>query len=306
MGNAVNGHWLRLSGNNTQYTPSLAQLLLATVNGQLVRFNTGTLELTRIFQTHEDNALMGLCGDNDLLFVAGLSSLFSLRKGDFSLERRTRNFLPSLGLHQMNIYDGKLFATATKRNQIWIFDRQLRRTGKIRIAPPLPNKRIRYKKNYNHINNIISHKGAFYINLNWFTDKQYAESGVLVCDKDFRELDRFKFAWESHDFQFIDGKMTAICSTSGRDKKILHPKSSGLMVDGKLVWEHDPDESFCKALCHDRQFIYMCGGMKALRAKRKYTAGVIYVIDKKDYSLVRKITKDGMMGIRGAMLLETP
>ena len=248
---------------------------------------------------------MGLCQDGEMLFVASQSRLFSLNMADFSLSKRTRKYVPSPGLHQMNAYDGKLYATATKRNQIWIFDRQLNRIGKIRITPPLPHKKTRYKKNYNHINNIVRHEGAFFLNLNWLTEKQYAESGVLVCDNDFRELDKFEFAWESHDFQFIDGKMMAICSTSGGDKKILHPGRSGLMVDGKLKWEHDPDESFCKALCHDAEHIYICGGMKAERAKRKDTAGVIYVVDKKDYGLIRKIKQDGLLGIRGALLLDT-
>ena len=255
-----------------------------------------------VFRTHDDDALMGLCQDGEFLFVASQSRLFKLRMEDFSLLRRTRKYVPSLGLHQMNSYDGKLYATATKRNQIWIFDRQLKRIGKVRITPPLPHKKPRYKKNYNHINNIVSHEGAFYINLNWLTEKQYAESGVLVCDKDLREVDKFKFAWESHDFQFVDGKKMAICSTSGKDKQIQHPFASGLMVDGELKWEHDPDESFCKALCHDAQYIYICGGMKAERAKRKDTAGIIYIIDKKNYSLVRKIKQPGLMGIRGAIL----
>ena len=283
----------------------MALLLLATVNGQIVRFNTETLEHKVLFQTHEDDALMGISQHEDMLFVASQSSLFSFRMEDFSLVKKTRKYIPSLGFHQMNFYDGRLYTTATKRNQVWIYNKDLQRTGKIRITPPLPHKRISYKKNYNHINNIVKYKGSFYINLNWLTEKQYAESGVLKTDENFNELEKFPFAWESHEFQFVDGKMMAICSTSGKDKEIRHTNVSGLMVEGELVWEHDPDESFCKALCSDVQYIYFCGGMKATRKKRKNTAGVIYVIDKHSYKLVRKITRDGLRGIRGAMLLES-
>ena len=121
----------------------------------------------------------------------------------------------------------------------------------------------------------------------------------------FNELEKFPFAWESHDFQFVDGKMMAICSTSGKDKLISHPNLSGLMVEGELVWEHDPDESFCKAFCVDEQYIYFCGGMKATRKKRKDTAGIIYLIDRNTYKLKRKIVKEGLRGIRGALLLES-
>ena len=283
----------------------MAILLLASVNGQLVSFDTDTLEQKVLFRTREDDALMGLCRHEDMLFVASQSRLFRLRMEDFALVKRTRKYIPSLGLHQMNYYDEKLYATATKRNQIWIFDKNLKKRAEISITPPIPHKRIRYKKNYNHINNIVKHEGAFYINLNWLTDKQYADSGVLKTDEEFNEIEKFKFAWESHDFQFVDGKMMAICSTSGRDKQIHHPNISGLMVDGELVWEHDPDESFCKSFCADEHYIYFCGGTKASREKRKDTGGIIYLIDKKTYQLERKITGGGLRGIRGALLKES-
>lgn len=248
---------------------------------------------------------MGICQHEDMLYVASLSRVFKVRMKDHALVTRTRNYLPSPGFHQMNFYDGKLYTTATKRNQIWIYDEDLKRTAKIKITPPNPDKRVRFKLNYNHINNIVKHKEAFYINLNWLTNEQYAHSGVLKTDEEFNESEKFQFAWESHDFQFVDGRMMAICSTSGKDKQIRHPNTSGLMVDGELVWKHNPDESFCKSFCTDEQYIYFCGGMKALRKKRKNTSGVIYVIDKNTFELVKKITSNQLKGIRGARLIES-
>jgi hypothetical protein len=256
-----------------------------------------------LFRISEDEALMGICRNDGILYVASLRRIYKLMLKDFSLMSKTRAFFPSPDFHQMNCYDGRIYATATKRNQIWIFDEDLGPKRRVKIAPPHPRKRVRYKHNYNHINSIIRNRGAFYINLNWLTDEQYADSGVLKTDEQFNELDKFKFAWESHDFQIIDGKMMAICSTSGRDKTIRHPNISGLMVEGEVVWQHDPDESFCKAFCTDEKYIYFCGGMKASRAKRKDTAGIIYLIDRKTYRLERKIEQDGLRGIRGAMLL---
>jgi hypothetical protein len=283
----------------------LALLLLATVNGQVLSFDTDSLEQQVLFSTSEEEALMGICRNEDILYVASLSRVYKLSTRDFSLLKRTRAYFPSPDFHQMNIYNGKLYTTATKRNQIWIYNEELVRTRRIKIPPPRPYKRVRYKHNYNHINNIVRHQGAYYINLNWLTDEQYADSGVLKTDERFKTLDKFKFAWESHDFQFVDGKMMAICSTSGRDKHIRHPNTSGLMVDGKLVWEHDPDESFCKSFCYDERYIYFCGGMKATREKRKDTAGIIYLIDKRTYQLKRKIIQEGLRGIRGVLLMES-
>jgi hypothetical protein len=245
---------------------------------------------------------MGICQNDEFLFVASLRRLYKICRKSFSLQRRTRSYFPAPGFHQMNLYDGRIYTTATKRNQIWIYNEDLQRIKKIKVAPPNPEKGVKYKVNYNHINNIVRQQGCFYINMNWLTDEQYAYSGVLKTDANFKELEKFKFAWESHDFQFVDGQMMAICSTSGKDKKILHPNTSGLMVDGELVWEHKPDESFCKALTYDDKHIYFCGGQKARREKRKNTPGLIYVIDRNSFKLVRKITDDRLKGIRGALL----
>lgn len=283
----------------------MAKLLLATVNGEAVLFDTATNDIDVVFKGAADEALMGISLVNGTLFIASLNRIYKIRWDDHSVLKKTKRYRPTPDFHQMNHYDGRLYTTATTRNQIWVYDLDLKRRQKVRIKPPIQGKRVIYKKNYNHINNIVKQEGKFYINLNWFTEAQYADSGVLVTDTGFRELDKFKYAWESHDFQFDGEKMMAICSTSSKDKKILHPFSSGLMVDGELVWEHDPDESFCKGLCHDDRFIYMCGGKKAERARRKSTRGVIYVIDKKRYHLVKKIENDRLMGIRGAIVLNS-
>ncbi len=281
----------------------MALLLLAMVNGQVIRFDTETEEVVEIFHSADDDPLMGMCRTGEDLFFASLSRVYKISLKDFSVITKTRAYLPSPDFHQMNYYDGTLFTTATKRNQIWAFDSALHLKKRINIKPPNPARRVKYKKNYNHINSIVKEGEEFYINLNWFTNDQYADSGVLVTDGQFNEIRKFKFAWESHDFQFVDGKMMAICSTSGRDKQIMHPPQSGLMVDGELVWEHDPDESFCKGLCLDARYIYMCGGKKAIRTKRKNTLGIIYVIDRFNHSLVKKIENDKVKGIRGALAI---
>lgn len=280
----------------------MALLLLATVNGQVVHFNTETQEYHVVFQSSENGPLMGICQQEDMLFVASLNRVYKIRRSDFSLLKKTRLYIPSPGFHQMNYYNERLYTTATKKNQIWIYDKDLKRKQKIKVQPPYPDRRVKYKLNYNHINNIVKYQGAFFINLNWLNHKQYGESGVLKTDEKFNVIEKFAYAWESHDFQFVEDKMMAICSSSSKDKKILHPNTSGLMVDGELVWEHNPDESFCKALCHDDQHIFFCGGQKATREKRKNTPGVIYVIDRSTFKLVKKITDNQLLGVRGVIL----
>lgn len=283
----------------------MALLLLATVNGQIAKFNTETLKHEVVFQSSDDEPLMGISQHEEMLFVASLNRVFRLNRRDFSLQKKTRRYIQAPGFHQMNYYKGKLYTTATTKNQIWVYDQDLRREQKINIQPPNPGKRVKYKKNYNHINNIVLHENTFYINLNWLSNRQFSESGVLKMDMQFKEIGKFEYAWESHDFQFADGKMIAICSTSSRDKKILHPFTSGLMVEGRLAWEHNPDESFCKALCFDKRYFYFCGGKKALRNMRKDTEGIIYVIDRNTYELVKKVTDPQLKGIKGALIHES-
>jgi hypothetical protein len=281
----------------------MAQLLLATVNGQLVRLDTENPEPRAVFSTHEKNALMGISLVDQIIYTASLDRLYKLKADDYSILKRTRRYLRSPDFHQMNSYDGLLFVTATTLNQIWIYDDELKIKRKLRIPPPNPEKRAKYKKNYNHINTIIKHEEKFYVNLNWLTNVQYGESGVMVLNEDFTEERKFSFGWESHDFMIVDGSMMVICSTSSREKQVIHERRSGLMVDGKLVWEHDPDESFCKGLCLDESYIYMCGGKIARRKKREQTLGVIYVLNRSDYSLAKKIEHPELRGIRGAVIL---
>jgi hypothetical protein len=280
----------------------MAHLLLATVNGQLMEMDTEHPDPRTVFATHQDNALMGLCQSGEHIYVAGLDRLYRLSEKNYTLQCRTRRYRRSPDFHQMNFYEGKLYTTATTRNQIWIYDKDLTRIRKVTIPPPDPERKIRYKKNYNHINAIVLRQNRFYINLNWL-HKQYGDSGVLVTDRDFQEIEKFPFAWESHDFLFDGEKTPAICSTSSGDKQIRHPKRSGLMVEGELVWEHDPGESFCKGLCFDEQSIYVCGGRKAARSKRKNTAGIIYILDRNSFRLKKTIEHPKLKGIRGALVL---
>jgi len=284
----------------------MSELLLATEGGQVVAFDPSSDEHACVFHSSDDEALMGIEAVGEHLYVASLSRLYKLRLADFSKVAETELYDPTPDFHQMQWYDGVLYTTATKRNEIWLFDENLQRTRVHPVAPPNPKRRVKYKKNYNHLNNIIRHGDRFYIDLNWLTRKQYASSGVLVTDADLGEIERFEFGWESHDFQFIDDRPAALCATSSKGKRVKHVYRSGLMVDGELVFEHDAEEAFCKGLCYDDRHIYLCGGKKMPRRHRKRSSSVIYIIDRNDYSLVRTFRSDEIKAVKGAILRPSP
>jgi hypothetical protein len=282
----------------------MADLLLATEGGQVVQFNTGTKAHSVIFQCSDDEAMMGIARHEDHLYVASLSRMYKLRADDHSLVKQTEFYSPSPDFHQHQWYDGLLYTTITKRNQIWVYNEELEIVRVHDIEPPMPEKKVRYQKNYNHINNIIRHEGKFYVNLNWLTKVQYAASGVAVFDEDFRLIEKFEYGWETHDFQFIDGKRMAICATSSKRKKIHHPRISGIMLEGELVFEHDSEESFCKGLTYDKDFLYLCGGRKQPRAKRKNSNAVIYVLNRKDFSLAEQFESEEIKAVKGVIVAE--
>jgi len=66
----------------------VALLLLATVNGKVVRLNTETQEYQVVFQSSEDEPMMGICQHEDMLFVASLSRVYKIRRRDFSLLKK--------------------------------------------------------------------------------------------------------------------------------------------------------------------------------------------------------------------------
>lgn len=281
----------------------MSKLLLATEGGQVVAFDPETEEHDCVFLSSDDEAMMGIEAAGEHLFVASLSRIYKLRLPDFEKVAETELYDPTPDFHQMQCYDGVLYITATKANQVWLYDENLQLLRVHQVAPPNPRRRVKYKKNYNHLNNIIRHEGRFFIDLNWLTSTQYANSGVLVTDGELNEIERFEFGWETHDFQFIDGKRVAICATSDKGKRVKHVRRSGLFVEGELVFEHDSDEAFCKGLCYDDDHIYLCGGRKMERKHRKKSNSIIYILNRSDYSLARKFESTEVKAVKGAILM---
>jgi len=257
----------------------MKDLYIAGERGNVYRFREKdqSLSICNINGLVSKEVLMGLARQNEYLFVGGKSKIYKVI--DNKVIKISKAYMkPRPDFHQIHIYDDMLYATASATNEIFVFDLDLVLIKKYTIQPPNVGK-VRQKINYNHINNIYKHKDQYYVCLNWFTAKQYASSGVAILDKDFKELKRLEYGWQSHGFILVDDVYYALCASSGDINKINHVNKAGLLVNGKLVFEHDP-KYFCKGFVLDEDYIYIVGGSIARRDNRANADGILYILNR--------------------------
>lgn len=192
----------------------------------------------------------------------------------------------------MNIVRGKLFIAATSRNEVWEFDEDLNLTRRIPIQP--------HRHDYHHLNNVFWDGQAFYVCLNRY-GKPYGYGGYAKFTWEWEEIERGTLGWESHALAIVDGRKWNLVASSGSAKQIFHPHKAGLMVDGKLVFEHDPDQVFCKDLSIDSEHIYMVGGQVCLREDRKNADGIVFMLNRQ-YQLMKEFRIPRIGGICGCRL----
>lgn len=272
------------------------EFLFTTESGHLHSFNLETKQSKLVFDTESRyGGCMGIIRHEGFTYVSGIDTIFKLDGS--KVVGRSNKVTPRPDFHHMIMYDDHIYITATIENSIKVFNKDLRLVSTHVFAPPKDSE-IEYKVNYNHLNGIFKQGDNFYVNLNWFTGKQYGMSGLIKTDLDFNEIGRFEYGWESHDFQIVDGKKYVICGTSGSDKEINHPAKSGILVDGELFFEHDHKKSFCKALHIDDNFVLLGGGSIEPRGTRQFNKAVLYVIDRNTFGLRETIYPE-MAGIKG-------
>ena len=265
-------------------------------NLYLYDFQTDTLSRLGIDMPGRSETLMGLVRHNGRLFVGAKTRIYGMGKDGIQSDC----FSPRPDFHQMDVFDGCLYTTCTAINEVWKFNMNLDLLAKHKVDPPIKERPVGYKVNYNHLNNIFRHEGRYYVCLNWLTEKQYGPSGVAVLDEDMNELERFEYGWELHAFCIIGGSRFAICGSSGGHAKVNHPHRSGLMVDGSFAFEHDP-VVFCKDFCMDEGHIYIVGGDSSEREMRHKAHGTLYVLDRHFNKLFeRKFDRTG--GFCGCLL----
>lgn len=274
-------------------------ILVGNANGQIYTYNIITHKLEP-YDKPDKRAVMGFgrCGKH--LFISSKEMIFRYTDGTPTICKKFQTYSPQF--HQLLVHKGNIYITCTAINEIWIFDYDLNLLAKKRITPPNPKNPIVFKQNYNHANSICYHDGLFYVGLNWFTSTQHGKSGVCVLNQNFEEQKRFEYGWQLHGFTFVDNKPYALCAThNDMSRKMNHPRRAGLMVDGKLVFEHSIDV-FCKALIVTMDRIYMFGGGIAARHQRGNVSGTIYVLDK-EFNLLETHHFDGTGQLCGGMLL---
>ena len=290
---------------------TMQMLIIAAEGGNLYRYDFLHDRLQLLFEEKNKETLMGLARVGQHLFVGAKTKVYRFNfnqhdlSGDFkcSEEFLKRVFSKSkreAGFHQMSVVNGHFYITATGFNEILKMDLDLNLVKAFKIKPPRRFFPIRYKWNYNHLNNIFFHNDHFYVCLNWLTSSQYGPSGVAVLDKNLKEVERFEYGWETHNFSIINGKRFVLLGSSGAIKPIGHIHKAGLMVDGEIVFEHSPDKFFCKDFSVDDNYIYIVGGSVNTREQRNEGEGVVFVLDR-NYSLLEKKTFPDSGGFCGCL-----
>jgi hypothetical protein len=198
----------------------------------------------------------------------------------------------------MNDANGNIYLASTAFNTIWVLDKAIHVKNYYKVNPPDPSKKVQYKKNYNHMNNVFPYNGRLYCDLNWYENKQHGFSGVAVLDKRYNELARFQYGWETHGFRIIDDRYYALCACSKRS--VCHTYMSGLYVDEKLVFSHDQN-IFCKDFDHTGDMIIIGGGDVGNRTTRGIGNGHIFILDN-NYNVMSKRTIKGIGGIKGVRI----
>lgn len=279
------------------------KLYIAAEGGSVYQWNIDKKELLPFYYDESNETMMGLAQHQGHLYAAGKSFIVKL-KGHHVIERAVFKYNPDF--HQMNWIDNGLNVTCTSINQVWSLDDELKVKRYLGIAPPKTREPVEYKKNYNHINNVFYNNGGYYVNLNWFSAQQYGMSGVAIYDHKFEhELSRYEYGWESHAFCFIKTKeQWSLVGSSAAIHKINHQHKAGLMIDGKIVFEHDPDEYFCKDFSLDKEHVYIVGGTVASRDGRAFADGVLFILDRNTFELKDKVVFKTSGGFCGCLLDE--
>jgi hypothetical protein len=273
---------------------------------KLYKYDIINDNISTIFIDKNNETLMGLCIVGDFLYLGGKTSVFRFKIIEDKIERINEfkiNMYPAFHQINYNEINNSLYITCTQLNQIWRVSLNLKDLiDTFIVDPPAINEPIVYKKNYNHINNIYFLGNYAYITLNWLTNKQYDSSGVAVLNRyTMKEFDRFEYGWETHNFCIINNVKYALCGSSGYIRKVNHIHKAGLLVNNELVFQHSPNEVFCKDFSIDDDNIYIVGGEVGITKERFTNDGVLYILDR-NYKLLHKRVFDKSGGFCGCLL----
>ena len=187
-------------------------MYVSTQAGTVLEIDLEEDNILSKWDSKENRNVLGIKRVDNELYVCTQSKLYRLRLPDYTVLKK-KNFGDN-SFHHIMIKDDYIFLTSTEKNAVFMLDMKFKKKKTINIAPPIKEKPVEWKTNYNHMNNIVYYKGKYYVELNWLTTTQYSDSGIAVLDEDFNEIERFKYGWESHGFCRINNKMHVLCGTS--------------------------------------------------------------------------------------------
>lgn len=261
-------------------------LYIASREGKIYYYDWQKDNLSVAFDAPVPETMMGLCRKDDTLWIGGSSYLYKTKVSGGKIQHNAKdiaNFSArDTRFHQMNMRDNRIFVSVTGENAVYVFSEDLILVDEVKVSPPNRLENFSYGSNYNHINNVFPYQKRLYVNLNWMTTRQHGYSGVAVLDESLKEIDRFQYGWESHNFCIVDGQKVCLCGSSAPtlNRPIHHPHQTGLMVGGELVWEHPPEQCFCRALVIDDDHIYIGGEGLSHREGRNDQDGFIFILDR--------------------------
>ncbi len=201
------------------------------------------------------------------------------------------------GFHHIKPYGEKLLVAATGRDEIIVLSADLEVEDVINLQKLLRGHVVDGFTDFYHANAACYRDGLIYVDLNHYYGED--RSGVLVLDESYDKVDEFQFGWETHGLTRIDGSLYALCGNSWKD--LNHPYRAGLFVDGELVFDHDPNEVFCKDFSVDEDYIYLVGGDVCRRSGRTEADSVLFLLDR-DFNLLEKKVFDGKGDFAGCLL----
>ncbi len=236
-----------------------------------------------IARTNEDSMVVG--NKDSIWLLGGEHKKLSLNDERFSL-------------HHIKPFGKKLLAACTGRDELLVLSDDLTIEHVIDLQSRLKGRTKEGFSDFYHANAACYRNGLIYIDLNHYYGED--RSGVLVLDEQFKKVDEFQYGWETHGLTRIDSSLYALCGNSWKD--LDHPDRAGLFVDGELVFEHDPNEIFCKDFSIDEDYVYLVGGDVCRRQGRTEADSVLFLLDREDFQLIEKKVFDEKGDFAGCLL----
>lgn len=281
--------------------PIAADFLIGTLSG-LLYFHQG--KLYRLF----DGRVYGITRHHDRWYVYRNQEL-SFGKGwgpqkgqilSFRLEGPSaRDLRAEVGLldpevHQLDIFQGQLFATDTANNCLLVFD--ITPKGLENPACHYPNGRLPEngsKTNYVHINSVFHDGEHIYLVYHNQTYKTGRMSEVVKLDKDYRVVDRWETPGKSAHNIYVDTYGHLICNS--QDGELYY--KDHLLV--KIPY-------YTRGLALNNERVLLGASEFANKAQRAGKDGHVFALDRENFQPLAQLSIPGSGSIYEVRFVDQP